>query len=564
MATITKSLTIESQGTYNLTFDLWSYSEWAASAGITTSYASLAALIADEKAVRQLMTVHASVDYFANCPDSTIISTVINNDLCAKWINLRDYALDTLSAKSNIKSVMDTANKYGYGEWGKIDSTTWGPLGNVPIMTANNAPYGVASAVSEYDSSLQAWKAFNGQPNTTWQSDTVTSGNPWIRYQSIVPICVKKVHWEFNTNIQSTWVTMFTQDYAFKVQGSNDGSTWEDIGSEINVSRGSDNIYKVDANIDNTEYFTYYQLLFTKCNGATSGGRYGFASTLQFYGRELKPLVPIMTANDKPKGQVSASSYNTDYSMFPWQAFDKNTSTKWGGALGSAVGSWLQYTFANSDKIIKYMSITPGHDGRYGSSYTWLSQFGLVASNDNFATTPTQLLATQTINPSDTSITTLNYPISNNTIFSAFRLNNVKGVDNDGYGQVAELQLFGMDYSEKEFATGSTMKYIYDHGVTPSGAITGGTKNPDCLTLSAVGTATITIDKGTRKYMGGKAGLHASGTNRLKCGSGYSNFTASNMPDSNGLDISSISGSVAVGIEQTANGTFDCTEIWLE
>jgi hypothetical protein len=64
--------------------------------------------------------------------------------------------------------------------------------------------------------------------------------------------------------------------------------------------------------------------------------------------------------------------------------------------------------------------------------------------------------------------------------------------------------------------------------------------------------------------MGGKAGLHASGTNRLKCGSGYSAFTASNMPDSNGFDISSISGSVAVGIEQTASGTFNCTEIWIE
>ena len=125
-------------------------------------------------------------------------------------------------------------------------------------------------------------------------------------------------------------------------------------------------------------------------------------------------------------------------------------------------------------------------------------------------------------------------------------------------------ELYGFDYSEKEFATGSTRKTIYDHGVEPSGAIAGGTKNSDCLTLSAVGTATVTIDKGTRTYMGGKAGLHASGTNRLICGTGYSAFTSSNMPDSNGFDISSISGSVAVGIEQTASGTFDCTEIWIE
>ena len=54
---------------------------------------------------------------------------------------------------------MDTADKYFYGEWVERDGV-WQPKGNVPIMTANNAPYGVASASSENTNS-QAWKAFD-------------------------------------------------------------------------------------------------------------------------------------------------------------------------------------------------------------------------------------------------------------------------------------------------------------------------------------------------------------------------------------------------------------------
>jgi hypothetical protein len=64
--------------------------------------------------------------------------------------------------------------------------------------------------------------------------------------------------------------------------------------------------------------------------------------------------------------------------------------------------------------------------------------------------------------------------------------------------------------------------------------------------------------------MRGKVGAHASGTNQLLCGSGSSNFTASNMPYNNGLNVSSINGSNTVGVKQTANGVFDATEIWLE
>ena len=429
------SATVSAETTYNVTITAGlDLSAWI-TAGSTSdyplnpsSYANFSALEADEAAVRQLMTVHASVDYLATATaGDSLMQSVINSDICAKWINLRDYALDTLSANSDIKDEMDTADKYGYGEWGIVDSTTtpptWGPLGNVPIMTANNAPYGVASASSEYSASYAAWKAFDGVNTTaaSWQSAS-NANTGHIIYEFVNPICPKQVSFmpAYNTVSEP-----YCKDW--EVRGSNDGTQWSDpLASDTVVPSSQMETYTEDVSAS-----TYYKYLKFAINSTYAPhGEVGLSS-LQFYGREL------------PVKQASAPTDGREYI-------------------------------------------------RIGSNY------------------------------------------------------------------------YTEDWGEKEFAQGSTRKTIYDHGVAPSGAITGGTKNPDCLTLSAVGTATVTIDKGTRTYMGGKAGLHASGTNRLKCGSGYSNFTASNMPDSNGFDISSISGSVAVGIEQTASGTFDAVEIWIE
>ena len=505
------SATVSAETTYNVTINAGlDLSSWIA-AGSTTdyplnpsSYADFSALEADEAAVRQLMTVHASVDYLAQATaGDSLMESVIGSDVCAKWINLSDYALDTLYANSDIADVMDTADKYGYGEWGIVDSTTtpptWGALGCVPIMTANNAPYGVASA----------YQVFDGNASTS------ASGTDFS-YQSVNPICVKKFECSVNGGT---------------LQGSNDGSAYTDISDPSS----------------NTTYYMYHRVHFASSQTV---------NTLQFYGRELKPLVPTMTADNKPKGQASASRVLSGYPAY--KAFDGIRSA------GSTEDCWIAGSGASND-YLRYHFVDPTvckivMIGNYRNSGNNVNSFEIQGSNDG---TDFSNVLYSGNNPSTASATTY-YACNNNTIYSYLQI-LCKSIHNASTNlSIDELQFFGMDYSEKEFAQGSTRKTIYDHGVAPSGTITGGTKNPDCLTLSAVGTATVTIDKGTRTYMGGKAGLHASGTNRLKCGSGYSAFTASNMPDSNGFDISSISGSVAVGIEQTASGTFDAVEIWIE
>ncbi|MGE5515318.1 MAG: hypothetical protein ACM31D_05800 [Bacteroidota bacterium] len=55
------------------------------------------------------------------------------------------------------------------------------PVPLIPVMTGYAMPSGSASASSEYSSSAQAWKAFDGNTSTAWTSaNTVTTG--WLSY----------------------------------------------------------------------------------------------------------------------------------------------------------------------------------------------------------------------------------------------------------------------------------------------------------------------------------------------------------------------------------------------
>lgn len=553
------SVTVSAETTYPVTITAGlDLSAWI-TAGSTTdyplnpsSYANFAALEADEEAIRQLMLVHNAVDYLAQAEaGDSLMESVIGSDVCAKWINLSDYALDTLSANSDIKSVMDTADKYGYGEWGKIDSTTWGALGNVPIMTANNAPYGVASASSTHPSgSYEAYHAFNGVveiESDYWHSAMPsTFQNQWLQYKFINPVCVRRIN--FSTVAKSAYKT-----WNYTVQASNDGTNFVDITTGTAVVDADFTKNKWTKDIDNDEFYLYYRYLFTSGNISAHNGC--GLQTLQFYGRELKVSVPVMTSNTEPYGEAFIDG-PISTNVNPYKAFDGDAST-FVHAYNNTDDGFFGYKFGK-DVVLKMVSVTPRYISGEGA---FLKDFVIAGTNDDSNYTFTNVYSGHHDNNADTKL----YSVDNDTPYKAYVIKRSgTAYVGDGSLQVFTLQFYGSDYSEKEFAQGSTRKTIYDHGVAPSGAITGGTKNPDCLTLSAVGTATVTIDKGTRTYMGGKVGLHANGTNRLKCGSGYSAFTASNMPDSNGFDISSISGSVAIGIEQTASGTFDCTEIWIE
>jgi hypothetical protein len=520
------------------------------SAGSTTehplnpsSYADFAALEADEEAIRQLMTVHASVDYLAQATaGDSLMEDVINSNICAKWINLRDYALDTLSANSDIASEMATADKYGYGEWVITDSTTtpptWGAKGNVPIMTANNAPYGTASMNGNVYTNYEPYKAFDNNQSTSWLATYGSTVNSRLQYEFTAPICPKKAKVVPYTN------GTLGRLQGFKIQGYN-GSSWVDLTSELSGAVTAEH-EAIEVDITTNDYYTQLGLIVTQCWGDVG------VESLQFYGRELKPLVPVMTGNDTPKGHASGSYYGSA-GYDPFKAFDNDESTSWMGVYGSPTNSYLEYEFPDVCKpvMIKYVPYLAG-------SYNRLATFKIQGYIDN---------------DYEDATGTLDGTVSSANMRKIFTLDTIKQYTkckfiilsaNSADAGVSELQYFGFDYSEKEFAPNSNRLTIYDHGVeVESITVSGtGTKGSNAITLSASGataTASITFTSGQYSALTGKTGLNASGSPRLICGSGYIAIA-----DRASLDVSSMSGALSTGASQNGSGTVDIEELYLE
>ena len=472
----TATQAVSAQTTYNVTINAGlDLQSWLTEGGVSGTYADFSALEADEAAVRQLMLVHDAVDYLATASaGDSLMESVIGSDVCAKWINLSDYALDTLSANSDIADEMATADKYGYGEWIITDSTTtpvtWGAKGNVPIMTANNAPYGVASASSEINSSYLAHMAFNGVTtggaNASWSTAQNQTTNQWIRYQSVVPICVKRVM--INNYLDNTERSIKN----FKLQGCNDGSTWVDITPTAlqNTEAQKVNYYDIE---NNDVYYLYHQLLILD----NWGEPYLQVQEVQFYGRELSPLVPTMTANNAPKGEAFADSVMS--SSYPaYKAFDNNTSDSWSSdESGTYANRYIGYKFAEQT-CVKYIVVQPD---KAGNNSVYLQDFKIKGSNNSTDGNNgewTDMLSATFPNVADVSKA---FVIDNNNAFKYCKLAMTSAsysANHPNLCQIKLLQFYGSDYSEKEFAQGSTRKTIYDHGVELE-TITGNTSGSD-------------------------------------------------------------------------------------
>lgn len=652
------------------------------SAGSTTEhplnpsyYADFAALEADEEAIRQLMTVHNSVDYLAQAvAGDSLMQSVINSNVCAKWINLRDYALDTLYANSDIASLMDEIDKYGYGEWveqniatdtskisassehssdysaskainkeplssnkgwlcnvsdanpyldydfgvdtklsqilvgfcdnrsragkdgveykilGKKDGgSDWIPVtatytsiqynkwielpitsddsfryyrlnetvkisqgdgwvlrycayepkGNVPIMTANNAPYGqvLYSSADTSQSYMKTYGAFDQTDSTQWRATTTT--NARVAYKFANPTIVKRA----KIRVAGSRIKNY------KIEASNTGNANDWIPLVTGINENSAETF-IDINVDipnDTAYLYYGLFIVDPYSGIIS------VNQLQFYGRELKPLHPKMTDYTAPYGTVGTSA-DIAPTYAAWKAFDGDYSTAW--SAGVFDNPWISYT-GTKEMVLKMCIIDGVKQPSYDPS---IKTFTIQGSSDGFG--------------SDVrTIYTGTYPVDASRIAVALSSNTEecmahKLIINDSYRAnsygCGEWDMYGFDYSEKEFATGSTVKYIYDHGVElESITISGtGTKGSNAITLSASGataTVSITFTSGQYSALTGKTGLNASGSPRLICGSGYIAIA-----DRASLDVSSMSGALSTGASQNGSGTVDIEELYLE
>ena len=236
---------------------------------------------------------------------------------------------------------------------------------NVPAMTSNTTPEGEASASSVH-SNQPAYMAFDRAMNHGWHSGAGAS--QWLQYRFVKPIVLKKVKLG-SYNTAGPKVTM--------VQGSNDGSTWSDIGSFQDCPTAA--VYYINNYADNNTAYTYIRLAFSASNYIVSNQHYYANIIAQFWGRAseevLVPLVPTMTSNTTPSGRVIYDSQYNSTTYAAWKAFDRNTSSEW-SSTDTSMPHWCGYDF-EKPVIVNMISLWPGND----NISTRIKDFKIQGSN---------------------------------------------------------------------------------------------------------------------------------------------------------------------------------------
>lgn len=545
--TITDSTALLSYG--------FNWATWVTLGGLDpTDYSDLSDVFADEAAVRRLMLVHASADYLIDAVTGNVdvIDDFCADDTAMKWIGLCDYVCDGLTAIAGVETKF-------------LASTYWERYlkDHVPTMTGNTAPYGTASATNN---STVAYKAFNGT-NESGTSDAYEGSGLNIRleYEFPTPICVKKIL-VANRNYSTVYAIE-----NFKLQGSNDGVTWTDIGS-FTKADGVANEETFSA-ASNTTYFKKLGIYITSTYD-TSSTHYSRVGKLQFYGRSLNVSVPVMTNNTLPYGEAFADA-SEDASHYAYKAFDDviSASNYWGA---SGIEHQIGYKF-DSKVCIKMVSIIPLQENGYDKAKNCI----LKGSDDG--TTYNRIDNFDTVFKANNNLDKQWFAIDSN---SAYRHIILDVTSEYSSVWIHELQFYGVDYSEKEFETGSTKKWIYDHGVVLepiSEAITTGgsiTFNDDYIEINrnnasancSVATDS-TVDLTGYSYLyaivgiaSGSALWHLIATSNRTAGTSSATAKADVNTASDdtkgGLDISSLNQALYLAVYAGNIAVQDLKELW--
>lgn len=523
-------ITCEMYGRYSVTLSSdFTWKKWVTAGGLSVDgYTSLADVLADEKAVRQLVTKHASANILAKAMiknRAEVRAKFASSKNAMKWIGLRDYICDKLLADAETQSDLLASDHWRYIL-----------KDGVPYMTSDTAPYGTAT--NGGTNRGIAYKAFINDINDgpdMGHGDDGNIANTWVQYKFVNPICVKRIrvkapkHERYHTK-------------TFKIQYSNDGSTFKDIESNKYVF--TDNVREIEENVNNDCFALYWRVQATSTNNNTKG----FFTNVQFYGRQLSVSVPTMTSDSAPWGKIIYSSQWDGGSSAGRQAFSGSDSPWYPSPSDSSGKAYIGYVYPTPTRVRQATFIC--HNGNQ-------NEVCVVERSDDGERWEKASDEIQITVDNETKI--LNVDASPARYW---RIRNVSGaiyIANQGGFNLRKVQFYGSNYSEYDDRT-----YLYDHGIEALPITTTGAKNPDVITLSSVSGAKANTDVTTAKRLRASVGANASGSVRLVCSSAFKTITSADMPISAYLDISSVNGSANVGVDMSTAGTFDIAEMWLE
>ena len=131
---------------------------------------------------------------------------------------------------------------------------------DIPAMTSNNTPSGVASSTSDYHADYAAWKAFdkNDVGTAGWSPPYNASlSNTYCQYEFTEPIVPTKIQIGFGGD-----------GYSFTVKASLDGTSWDTLASNISNSRGNWSTKEISTN----SYYKYYRFYMVGASNGTGSG----------------------------------------------------------------------------------------------------------------------------------------------------------------------------------------------------------------------------------------------------------------------------------------------------
>ena len=425
-------ITCEMYGRYSVTLSGgFNWKKWVTDGGLNADgYASFTDVLADEKAIRQLMTKHASADILAKAVIENragFRSKITASKTAMKWIGLRDYICDKLLADAETQSDLLASDHWRYIL-----------KDGVPYMTSDTAPYGTAT--NGGTNIGKAYKAFindasNG-PDMGYGNDGNTA-NTWVQYKFVTPICVKRIRVKAPKEDGRYYVK------TFKVQYSNDGSTFKDIESDKYAFTNT--VREIEENVNNDNYASYWRVQAV----STNGNMKGYFTNVRFYGRQLSVSVPTMTSDTAPWGKIIYSSQWDGGSSAGRQAFS-GADSPWYPSLSDSSGkAYIGYVYPTPTRVRQATFIC--HNGDQ-------TETCVVERSDDGERWEKASDEIRITVDNETKI--LNVDASPARYW---RIRNVSGniyVANHGGFNLRKVQFYGVDYSERD-----DRAYIYDHGM---------------------------------------------------------------------------------------------------
>ena len=232
---------------------------WLACAGITDkSYTTLNEVLADSTTLLALISDNNASDYLVRSTtwasgltaDSTAMTDIGANNYCANTLLADSTWLNAICDSTYFESVLNV---------------------KVPTMTSNTAPSGQCFGSYSPTADYTYYKSFDGDDSTLSNPQT----NQALGYKFTQSVKVRRVYFKNYTNLNAV--------KTFKIQGSNDGSTWTDVTDVItSTSQGASGSSSYNF-INNVSYEYYRIYVVTTTN--VSPNNYANMVTLQFYGR---------------------------------------------------------------------------------------------------------------------------------------------------------------------------------------------------------------------------------------------------------------------------------------